>query len=254
MKPATTVTKVCRVMEQFQERQSLGITDLARRTGLLPSDVHRILMSLRANRYIWQDPETKKYRLGVALMRLGLTAFERNLMREKAQPIMTQLSRRLDATTHLGLLDGQRLELILIDQISGPTAEMLQVHLGETEQLHCTALGKAILANFDHRRLASALEKSGMPPSTCNTITNAAALELQLEQVRRCGYSVDHEEFTKGVCCIGSSIRDFTGAVVGAISTSMPKARFLEWGEAQLGEILRTAGDNLSAVLGPTES
>src|ERR1700722_4466769 len=174
MKPATTVTKVCRVMEQFQERQSLGITDLARRTGLLPSDVHRILMSLRANRYIWQDPETKKYRLGVALMRLGLTAFERNLMREKAQPIMTQLSRRLDATTHLGLLDGQRLELILIDQISGPTAEMLQVHLGETEQLHCTALGKAILANFDHRRLASALEKSGMPPSTCTTTTTAA--------------------------------------------------------------------------------
>jgi DNA-binding IclR family transcriptional regulator len=75
MKPATTVTKVCRILEQFQERQSLGIADLARGTGLLPSDVHRILASLRAHHYIWQDPETKKYRLGVALMRLGLTAF-----------------------------------------------------------------------------------------------------------------------------------------------------------------------------------
>jgi DNA-binding IclR family transcriptional regulator len=241
-------------MEQFQERQSLGIADLARRTGLLPSDVHRILTSLRANHYIWQDPENKRYQLGVALMRLGLTAFERNLLREKAQPILTQLSKRLGATTHLGLLDGQRLELILMDQISGPTAGILQVHLGETEQLHCTALGKAILANLDRRRLASALQKSGMPRSTCYTITNAAALERQLEQVRRCGYSLDHEEFTRGVCCTGASIRDFTGAVVGAISTSMPTSRFLEWGEAQLGAILRTAGDNLSAVLGPTES
>src|ERR1700683_5401554 len=254
MKPATTVTKVCRVMEQFQERQSLGITDLARRTGLLPSDVHRILMSLRANHYIWQDPETKKYRLGLALMRLGLTAFEGNLLREKTQPILTQLSKRLGATTHLGLLDAQKMELILIDQISGPTAEMLQVHLGDIEQLHCTALGKAILANLDPRRFASALQKSGMPRSTRYTITDAAVLELQLEEVRRCGYSVDHEEFTRGVCCVGSSLRDFTGAVVGAISSSMPTSCFHEWGETQLGAILRIAADNLSAVLGPTES
>src|SRR5205807_8358416 len=58
--PATTVTKLCRVMEQFHERQSFGITDLARRTELLPSDVHRILTSLRAFGYIEQDPETKK--------------------------------------------------------------------------------------------------------------------------------------------------------------------------------------------------
>ena len=60
MKTATTVTKLCRVMEQFQERQSFGITDLARRTELLPSDVHRILASLRVFGYIEQDPDTKK--------------------------------------------------------------------------------------------------------------------------------------------------------------------------------------------------
>jgi IclR family KDG regulon transcriptional repressor len=254
MKPATTVAKVCLIMEQFEERQSLGITDLARRTGLLPSDVHRILVTLRASRYIWQDPETKKYRLGVAMMRLGLMAFERNLLREKAEPILTQLSERLGAATHLGLLDVRRLELILLDQISCPTAGSLQSHLGETEQLHCTALGKAILANLDRPLLASVLQKSGMPRSTCNTITNPIVLETQLEHARRCGYSVDHEELITGLCCIGSSIHDFTGSVVGAISTSMPTSRFLEWGETQLGAILRTAADNLSAVLGPTES
>jgi DNA-binding IclR family transcriptional regulator len=74
MKAATTVTKVCRVMEQFRERQSFGISDLARRMELLPSDVHRILTSLRAFGYIEQDPETRKYRLGLSLLRLGLTA------------------------------------------------------------------------------------------------------------------------------------------------------------------------------------
>ena len=254
MKPATTVTKVCRVMQQFQERQTLGVTDLARRTGLLPSDVHRILTSLRIHHYVCQDPETKRYQLGVAAMRLGLAAFERNLLREKARPILMQLSKRLGATTYLGMLDRQRLELIIMDQISGPKEALLPMHPGQTEQLHCTALGKAILANLDRLLLASALQKSGMPKRTCYTITNAAALEQQLEQVRRSGYSVDHEESAKGVCCIGSSIRDISGTVVGAISASMPTSHFLICKEAQLGEILQTSGDNLSAVLGLTES
>lgn len=238
-------------MEQFRERQSLGIADLARGTGLLPSDVHRILSSLRANCYIDQDPETKKYRLGIALIHLGLTAFKRNLLREKAQPILVRLSKRLGATTYLGLLDGRRLELLLMEQINGPTTAMSQVHLGETEQLHCTALGKVILASLDRRTLASVLQKSGMPRCTCRTMTDAAALEQQLEQVRRGGFAVDCEEFISGLCCIGSSIRDCTGTLVGAISASMPTSRFLVWKEAQLGAILKTAAGDLSAALGP---
>src|SRR5579875_2939795 len=111
MKVATTVTKVCRIIEQFQNQQSLGITEIAKNTGLLPSDVHRIVTSLRANHYVDQDPETKKYQLGMTMMRLGLTAFERNLLREKARPVLADLSKRIGATTHLGLLDEQRLEL-----------------------------------------------------------------------------------------------------------------------------------------------
>src|ERR1700724_1426964 len=101
MKPATTVTKLCRVMEQFQERQSFGITDLARRTELLPSDVHRIVTSLRSFGYIEQDPETKRYRLGFSLVRLGLTVFRRNQLHEKAHPVLVRLSHQIAAATRL---------------------------------------------------------------------------------------------------------------------------------------------------------
>lgn len=253
MKTATTVTKVCRLMEQFQERQSLGVTDLARSTGLLPSDVHRILTSLRSNHYVDQDSETRKYRLGVTMMRLGLTAFERNRLREKAQPILVALSKRIGATTHLGLLDGRKLELILMHSINGPVGVTFEAHLGEVEGLHSTALGKTILASLDHQTLDSVLKTRGMSRSTSNTITDSAALEQQLKNVRRCGYAVDREEFVSDVCCLGSAVHDRTGAVVGAISASMPSSPFLSWNEARLGAIVKSAASNLSTILGYNE-
>ena len=248
MRPATTVIKVCRVMEQFQDRQSLGIADLARRTGLVPSDIHRILRSLLAVHYIDQEPETKRYRLGFVLVRLGLTAFRGNLLREKARPILAQVSKRLGAATHLALFERDRLELRLLDQTNGPTAAILPGHLGEVEHLHCTAIGKAILASLDQNTLACALQKRGMPRLTCDTITDAAALERQLEEVRRSGYAFDREELKLGVCCIGSPIRDHTNAVVGAISASISASRFFVSDEPCFGAILKSAADDLSAA------
>ena len=250
LKPATTVTKVCRIIGEFRDRKSLGVTDLARRTTLLPSDVHRILASLRANGYVDQDPETKKYRLGFGLMRLGLTAFQRNELREKAQPVLVRLSQQIGASIHLGILDGRELEIVLIDQIDVSTDNMFRAQLGGLVQLHCTALGKTILASLDRHTLVDALERSTMRRNTGRTITDVAILKKQLEQIRRQGYAVDRDECTAGASCIGSPVRDYTGAVVGAISTSMPTPLFLAWDESRLSARLKAAALTISAALG----
>src|SRR3954451_11965313 len=92
MKPATTITKVCRVLEEVRSRPSIGVSDLASRTALLPSDVHRILTSLQYCGYIDQDPETKRYRLGCGLLKLGLIAGERMQLREAGRPIIPPVS------------------------------------------------------------------------------------------------------------------------------------------------------------------
>src|SRR5262249_9582816 len=143
-KAATTVTKVCRIIEEFRSRSSLGVSDLARRTALLPSDVHRILASLRANGYVDQDPETRKYRLSFAFLRVGLTALQRNAFREKAQPVLVRLAQQIGASVHLGVLDGQALEVVILDQIDPSGANMFSSALGGAIPFHCTALGKTI--------------------------------------------------------------------------------------------------------------
>jgi IclR family KDG regulon transcriptional repressor len=254
MKTATTVTKLCRVMEQFQERQSLGITDLARRTELLPSDVHRILTSLRVFGFIEQDPETKKYRLGFSLLRLGLTALRRNQLGEKAHPVLVGLSQKVAAATQLAQLDGRELKVFLVDRVKGPSDLVFGDHLGGSARLHCTALGKTITANLSPDIAISALEKAGLTRCTRHTITDRSILGQQFEEIRRLGYAVDREEYSKGLCCLASPLRDDAGTVVGAISTSMPSNQFIGWDESRLGSHLKAAALCLSAALGTSRA
>jgi IclR family KDG regulon transcriptional repressor len=254
MKTATTVTKLCRVMEQFQERQSFGITDLARRTELLPSDVHRILTSLRVFGFIEQDPETKKYRLGFSLLRLGLTALRRNQLCEKARPVLVRLSQKVAAATQLAQLDGRELKVFLVGRVNGPSDLVFGDHLGGSARLHCTALGKTIIANLSPAIALSALEKSGLTRCTRHTITDRSILGHQFEEIRRLGYAVDREEYADGLCCLASPLRDDAGSVVGAISTSMPSSQFIAWDESHLGAHLKAAALHVSAGLGTSSA
>jgi IclR family KDG regulon transcriptional repressor len=244
------VTKICRIIGEFKDHRSFGVTDLARRTMLLPSDVHRILAGLRASGYVAQDPETRKYRLGFALLRLGLTALQQNEFRDKAQPVLTRLSRQIGTSIHLGVLDERELEVILIDHIETSADNIFWGHLGTTVQLHCTAIGKAILANLDRPTVAQALEKRAIARNTTSTITDIAVLERQFERVLRQGYAVDRDECIEGACCIGSPLIDCTGAVVGAISASMPTSLFLTCDESWVSARVKAAAAAISNSLG----
>jgi IclR family KDG regulon transcriptional repressor len=249
MKAASTVTKVCRIIGEFAERKSLGVTDLAKRTELLPSDVHRILASLKASGYIVQDSQTKKYQLGLPLMRVGLAACQRNELHEKAHRVLVRLSEQIKATTHFGIFDDRELQVYLIDDVTVSAEDRFRNQLGGPARLHCTALGKAILANLDPRKAAYAIEKSGMARSTGHTITDRSVLEKQLQMVRNQGFAVDYDECLEGASCLGCPVRDSEGELVGAISTSMPTQQFLTWDEYHLAEHLKTAALGITRSL-----
>ena len=235
-------------MEQFAERQSLGVSELAARTNLFPSDVCRILSSLRASGFVEQDPKTKKYRMGPAVLRLGLATVQRCQLNDKAQLVLTRLGQQIGAATHLGILDGHGMELVWVDYALGENGHAFQTHLAGPDRLHCTAVGKIILASMDPASVNAALAKHGMVRHTWRTIRDAGVLEKELEQVRRRGYAVDREEWAEGVCCIGSPVSDASGVIVGAVSASMPVSKFTAWEESRLGERLKTAAVDLSTV------
>jgi len=250
MKPATTISKVCRVLGEFRQRPSLGVTDLARRTGLLPSDAHRILASLKCCGFVEQNPQTKTYRLGVGLMKLGLAAFQRNELREAARPLLVRLSDEVEATAHLAIFDPQEFDIFLADQFDTSAEIPFKANFGATAAAHCTALGKAIMANIDHEMALRYLGRKGTPGTAPNTITQLVLLEAELRKTQSQGYSLDLEESAGGACCVGAAIRDWTGETVGAISVSMPSLRYYRTQTAVLASAVRSTATELSQLVG----
>ena len=250
MKPATTVTKVCRILGEFKHRPSLGVTDLARRLDLLPSDIHRILTSLQIYGYIEQNPETKRYQLGTGLLRLGLTTFQRNVLQEKGRGILVRLAGLLNAPTHLAMLDIGECEVFLVDQVEPSEIALFKARPGATAATHSTALGKAISAGMDPQTFERALERSGLRRSTGKTITNLPALQKELQLVRTRGFAIDKEESAEGACCIGFPLRNCLGTVIGAIGASMEARRFQSLNLNRLASQVDAAAAELSHELG----
>ncbi len=250
MKPATTITKVCRVLDAFRDRPSLGVTELAQETRLLPSDVHRILHSLEPYGYIEQDASTKKYHLGLHVLKLGYTVLQRLELREMGRPLLRHLSEEIEATINMAVLDSRELEIIFVEQVDSPSEWQIKPRIGSRAAPHCTALGKVLTAFTDRATARRLLKKNGLPKCTEQTIITAAALEQELNVVREQCYAVDREEAMEGACCIAVPIRDHTGAVVAAVSASMMATHFYRWNEARLASLLKATAARLAASLG----
>jgi DNA-binding IclR family transcriptional regulator len=250
MKPATTITKVCRVLDAFRDRPSLGVTELAQETALLPSDVHRILNSLQPYGYIEQDAHSKKYHLGLHVLKLGHTVLQRLELREIGRPVLRRLSEEVEATVNMAILDARELEIIFVEQVDSPSEWRLKSRIGARAAPHCTSLGKVLMAFTDRATSRRILKKSGLPRITEHTIITAEEFERELESVRERGYGVDREEAAEGACCIAAPVRNHTGAVVAAISASMMANRFYRWREVRLATMLKTAAGRFSDSLG----
>src|ERR1035437_8014658 len=159
MRPATTIVKVCRVLEAFRDHPSMGVTEVAAKTGLLPSDVHRILGSLACFGYIEQDGDTKKYHLGLELLKLGHAVLQRIEVREIGRPLLRGLSEKAGGTANMAILDRNDLEIIFVEQIDPPNELQIKLRIGARAPAHSTGVRKTILAFLEPALARQVLKK-----------------------------------------------------------------------------------------------
>jgi len=228
----------------------MGVTELARRVDLLPSDVHRILNSLATYGFIEQNPVNKTYRLGIGVMKLGLATFQRNELREAARSVLQRLSEEADATAHLAIFDAHELDTFLTDQLDAAGDVPFKPSYGAVAPPNCTALGKVIAANIERSIALELVRRHGLTKATARTITSLPTLEAEWDRIRLQGYAVDLEETAEGACCIGAPVLDWSGSAAAAISISMPASRFARYPESQLASLVKRAAAELSAAAG----
>jgi IclR family KDG regulon transcriptional repressor len=250
IKPATTISKVCQVLEALRTRPAMGVTELANSVGLLPSDVHRILRSLALYNFVEQDPQTKMYRLGLELLRLGYVVHSRLELRHLARPILKELTEAAEATASMAVFDPHQQEIVFVEQIDSPRDVMVKFRIGSRASPHATAVGKVLAAFMPPETVEKILLRSRLPRRTARTITDREVLKREYENIRARGYSTDRGESVDGAACVGAPVRNESGEVVAAISVSLLSARLGRSNEARLIAQVKRAAAEISERLG----
>ncbi|MGY1815693.1 IclR family transcriptional regulator [Blastococcus sp. SYSU D00820] len=224
------------------DERTLSLAELARRTGIAKPTVHRMATDLVELRLL--DRDEGGYRLSGGLFELGMrAAVERSLL-ELAMPFLQDLYERTHETVHLGVAEGP--EVVYVAKIGGHRQASSPSRPGGRMPMHCTAIGKVLLA-FGEPEVQRAVLAGPLERRTPHTVVAPGLLRRQLERVRETGTAFEHEESRLGLQCVAAPVLDADGRrAVAAVSVTGPVGRFRPDGHAAA---VRAAATGLANVL-----
>jgi DNA-binding IclR family transcriptional regulator len=220
----TSVRNAARLLKEFTGRDRLlGVSELSRRLGLSKSTVHRLVATLAAEHLLEQDPDSGRYRLGLAVYDLSAAVAKQLDLHEAVIVPLTELRNRTGETAHVAVLDGR--EVVYVERIESPNTLRLFLEVGRRNWAHCTGTGKVLLAHLPRVELDRILDGWDLPAKTPFTITDPQLLRKELEEVRERGYSQNLNESEVGILSVAAPIRDRLGRVVAAMGVAGPAPR-----------------------------
>jgi len=203
----------------------LGIAELCRKTYLPKGTIHRLLGTLKNIGYIEQNPQNRKYRLTLKMLKLG-TSMVDNIGLSQVIPYMKKLSQKFNETVNLAILDED--EILYIYGVGGDNSLKLDLKVGSHQPAYCAALGRVLLASLSEKEIDDYLQRVKLKSYTSNTITNKAKLKKELKLIKKRGYCFIKEEYMLGVFCVAVPLKDNRGNVCAGLSFSIPTARYNE--------------------------
>lgn len=247
-----TVQSVDRALEILDilqsEPQGMGVSRLADRLGVSKSTAHRLLQSLLKKDFVQQNEENQRYYLGLRLMQLGQIVANQLDIRQIASPFMHRLVEKSGETAHLVIREGS--EIVYIDKIESSATIRMFSNIGKRAPMHCTGVGKAILAYLPKEKIDWIIEQKGLPRFTSNTITDREELFEHLREIRLRGYSIDDEEHEEGIKCAAAPILNSKGEVVAGISVAGPIMRVNKSSIDRIAKEVLQASKGISRALG----
>jgi IclR family pca regulon transcriptional regulator len=225
------------------ERPVLGIAEIASELGMSRSTTHRYMITLLALGYLEQG-SSRKYRLGLGVTRLGMSALASVTLNEHARGCLEELREHCPYTNYLGVLDGT--EVLLLARIPGLRRARHPLELshrsGSRLPSYCTAVGKVLLAHVPEEEQRSLLAAMTLEPYGPRTITSRRELREELSRVREDGLANSHEEMAANLYAIAAPVRDESGEVIAAVNVIASDAA------VEPGELAQEAGPQVRAT------
>ena len=225
-------------------REARPVREIAAALDIPESTVYRMLKFLSRRGYVERTPAG--FMLGRECMIIGEAAQEQNVMPRLARPVLSRLADATSETAHLARMQGNH--IVYIDKIDGGRAIRMGSVIGSVSPLHCTGIGKAMLAALPDDELAERLPTLELSRFTDTTICDAAALKRELESIRRRGVAFDDNEHELGIFCVGAAVLDRAGRCVAGISVAGSSVR-LKPEAAAVADLVRAAAREISAKL-----
>jgi DNA-binding IclR family transcriptional regulator len=229
-----------------------SISDLCRIAKLPRATLYRIVDALRAEGLIAEAQPGNKLVLGPRLIDLASRSWATFDLRTVAHPYIEKLRDETGETVHLAVPSG--LDMVYIDKLESPQAVRMTSRIGTRITLYSSSVGKAYLAMLPPAERDERIGKIVFTRFTAHTITQRKALEIELKETLKRGYSLDREETELEIRCVGAAIVNAAKRPVGAISISVPKYRYDKSVEARLSKILRMCADKIGVQVGSAES
>ncbi|HSB78035.1 MAG TPA: IclR family transcriptional regulator [Candidatus Methylomirabilis sp.] len=226
----------------------LTAVELSQQLKLARPTLYRILATLLRRGFVIREDGKPYFRSSLKLLDLGHQVLECTDLLEAARPVLRDLAAQFRETVHLAVEEEGR--MVYLDKVEGSGPFCTNSRPGRRVPMHCTGLGKAVLAHLPADKVRSILTQHGMHPETPRTILTMAGMERELARVRRQGYAIDDVEFEDGVRCVGAPVFDHRGVPIAAISVSAPVSRMSRTRAQQVGSILREATTKVSRAMG----
>lgn len=221
----SAVQKALAVLEVIsQDLRPLGVVDVAEELNLPRQTVHRVIRQLEEMNLLQKDPGRDRYIPGQRLRALAINTISSAQATRGTHAILAGLVAEINETCNVGMLDGH--EVIYVDRVECDWPLRVQLRAGSHVPVHCTAIGKLLLAYMEQEQRSLILSTAKLKKYTKYTIDDPKLLESQLEQIAAQGYSINNQEDAIGLIALAVPVSDENGNIVAGLAVHAPEPRY----------------------------
>jgi len=249
--PIASVDNALRLLRLLADQPRVRLSQASEHLGVAVSTAHRLLAMLAYHGFVRQDPDSRAYLAGPALVEIGLAAVRQLDIRALARPVLEDLAAALGETVHLTVLEGG--DVRYLDAVESSRALRVTARTGSVLAANCTASGKALLAGLPDAEVAARFAgRAALPALTGRSITRRSPLLAELRAVRERGFAVNREESEEGVASVAVPVPGPRELPVAALAVSGPVSRMTDQTVLAIGARLREEVARLAGLLRAT--
>ncbi len=226
----------------------IDLSTLTRHTQIPKSTLLRLLNTLKNHNFVLQDSQSRRFRLGWALIHLGKAAEQSFNLIQIVHPFMEDLASQTGETVSLVLLDGDH--AIYVDQVVSSSIIRGHPPIGTPLHLHCTASGKVLLSAFSSQEFESFIGRTQLVKKTEKSIVNPLVLQEEIRRIQKQGYAFDDEETEIGGRCVAAPVFNKQGHIEASVSIVGPSTRIRQSDLVSIATVVKRVADQASAALG----